>query len=84
MTASYRRAANDVGEGTDFRLVSLRILPGPHRHKTPQPSTAAAQPLGPLLLADDFKPSRAQAGPPGGERGGLRPPMVASFLRSMA
>jgi hypothetical protein len=36
---AYRRAANDVGEGTDFRLVSLRILPGPHRHKTPQPST---------------------------------------------
>jgi hypothetical protein len=35
MTASYHRAANDVGEGTDFRLVSLRILPGPHRHKTP-------------------------------------------------
>jgi hypothetical protein len=28
MTASYRRAANDVGEGTDFRLVSLRIVPG--------------------------------------------------------
>jgi hypothetical protein len=25
-----------------------------------------------------------QAGPPGGERGGLRLPMVASFLRSMA
>jgi hypothetical protein len=46
MTASYRRAANDVGEGTDFRLVSLRILPGPHRHKTPQPSTASAQPPG--------------------------------------
>jgi hypothetical protein len=55
MTASYRRAAYDVGEGTDFRLVSLGILPGHTGTKLPSLPRPQLSHWGRFFWADDFK-----------------------------